>query len=371
MDTTQNENRRGAGNSPGGKPWTRSQYTAPDPRGQPPTQPEIESALAALDPGCERQTWFTVAAALRDGLGDQAGFPLFDSWSRGGASYNLADTRDTWRSIREGGGIGIKSLFKLARDAGWRWEPERSDPRNRATTRPAHTGAYSARPAPTRPIPQSADDQRARERLIVTWRASVPLDHSDAEPVRRYLIGRGLGLILADLPGADVVRFHPNLVYWDGRQEVGRYPALVSLVQDMTGRAVTLHRTYLTPNGRKADVPSSKKLMTPIRLGAIRGAAVRLYAAEKYLGVAEGLETSLAIRLATGQPVWSTVTAGGMAALELPPEIRELFIWCDLDSNGVGQQAAEGLARRMTAGGRIVRVMTPPGEIPAGAKGPP
>ncbi|MBF0295464.1 MAG: PriCT-2 domain-containing protein, partial [Magnetococcales bacterium] len=224
------DERKSPAGGPGGGNASCTHYTAPDPRGQPPTLPEIESAMAAIDPGCDRQTWFTVAAALKDALGDQEGFHLFAHWSRGGGSYNPADTRDTWRSIREGGGIGIKSLFKLARDAGWRWESERSTPRNRAT----------ARPTPARHAPSTADHQ-AKARLRATWKASLPLDHPGAEPARRYMKARGLDGILADLPGPEVVRCHPALPYWQDGREIGRFPALVAVVQDVTGRAVSLH----------------------------------------------------------------------------------------------------------------------------------
>ncbi|MBF0182274.1 MAG: toprim domain-containing protein [Magnetococcales bacterium] len=227
----------------------------------------------------------------------------------------------------------------------------------------------AARPAPTRQAPP-ADDQRARERLIATWRESVPLGHPGAEGARRYLIARGLGAILIDMPGADVMRFHPALPYFEGGVEIGRFPAMIGLVQDVTGQAVSLLRIFLTPNGFKADVPSAKKLMTPIRPGATKGAAIRLIPVSgPVLGICEGVETGLAIRLATGMAVWSAISASGLAALELPPEIRELFIWCDLDSNGVGQQAAEDLARRMVRAGRIARILTPPGPIPEGGKG--
>ncbi|MBF0296780.1 MAG: toprim domain-containing protein [Magnetococcales bacterium] len=208
-------------------------------------------------------------------------------------------------------------------------QPE-ADPRNQAM----------ARPAPTRPAPQPTDDQRARERLRIVWGESFSLADPGAEPARRYLEARGLGAIVVALPGTGVVRCHPALPYFEDGREIGRFPALVAVVQDVTGRAVSLHRTYLSGEGRKADLPSVKKLMPSIRPGVVKGASIRLYPATNFLGVCEGIETALAVRAATGQPVWAAITASGMAALALPPTIREIFIWCDMDANGVGQQAA-------------------------------
>jgi hypothetical protein len=44
----------------------------------------------------------------------------FDGWSAAGETYDERDTRDTWRSIRAGGGVGAGTLFHMARQAGWR-----------------------------------------------------------------------------------------------------------------------------------------------------------------------------------------------------------------------------------------------------------
>ncbi|MBF0295432.1 MAG: toprim domain-containing protein [Magnetococcales bacterium] len=110
--------------------------------------------------------------------------------------------------------------------------------------------------------------------------------------------------------------------------------------------------------------------MKPLAPGAIRGGAIRLYPVSgPVLGVAEGVETSLAVRAATGQPVWSAISASGMAALELPPEIHEVVVWADWDASGAGQQAAETLARRLVREGHAVRILVPPGPIQNGLKG--
>jgi putative DNA primase/helicase len=160
---------------------------------------------------------------------------------------------------------------------------------------------------------------------------------------------------MADIP--PVLRYHPHLGYRHDDGQRTYYLAMVARVDDPSGQVVTLHRTYLTLDGHKADVPTPKKLMSPAIPGATRGAAIRLYAAGETLAVTEGLETALAVRLATGLPVWSTICAGGMTRLVVPPEVRLVVICADHDA--VGFDAARTLARRLLAEQRRVKILTP------------
>ena len=76
------------------------------------------AALHAIDSGCPRDEWVSLAmAAKAAGLG----FDDFHSWSEPAHNYrNEADCSAVWRSINEAGGIGAGSLFAKAREAGWR-----------------------------------------------------------------------------------------------------------------------------------------------------------------------------------------------------------------------------------------------------------
>jgi putative DNA primase/helicase len=173
--------------------------------------------------------------------------------------------------------------------------------------------------------------------------------------VDTYLRRRGITLPLAEFPS--VLRYHPHLLY---RREDGHrtyHPTMLARVDDPSGRAVTLHRTYLALHGRKADVASPKKLMSPAIPGATRGAAIRLYAAGETLAVTEGVETALAVRLATGLPVWTAICAGGMARLVVPAEVHLVVICADHDPAGL--DAAKALARRLLAEQRRVKILTP------------
>ncbi len=229
---------------------------------------------------------------------------------------------------------------------------------------PRTTGAFSPRPRPT---PQ--DRQSLIAALNRVWTASLDPTDRRAGPLRAYLSRRGLSGVELD---AEVVRFHPALGYWqrnehDERTLVGRFPALLALVTGSEGTPVTLHRTYLTADGRKAPVAAPRKLMG-YPGDRLAGGAIRLFPAAPVLGVAEGIETALAVHVRTGMSVWSAVSAGLLARLEPPAQTSLVVVWTDRDRSGVGEAAAHVLRERLLRRGIAVAVHLPPGPLPAGAK---
>ena len=110
---------------------------------------------------------------------------------------------------------------------------------------------------------------------------------------------------------------------------------MLARVDDPSGQGVSLHRTYLTTDGHKAAVPTVKKLMSPAMPGATRGGAIRLYPAGATLAVTEGIETALAVRLATGLPVWAAICARSMEHLIVPAEVHLVVICADHDTAGL------------------------------------
>lgn len=75
------------------------------------------AALHALDSGCPRDEWVSLAMAAKAAGLD---FDDFHEWSRPAHNYrNEADCASVWRSIAESGGIGAGTLFAKAREAGW------------------------------------------------------------------------------------------------------------------------------------------------------------------------------------------------------------------------------------------------------------
>jgi putative DNA primase/helicase len=81
------------------------------------TSDEARDALAAISPDIGRDEWVQVGMAAQSaGLG----FDDFNEWSSRSEKYSARDARDTWRSFTPGKGIGPATLFKIARDNGWR-----------------------------------------------------------------------------------------------------------------------------------------------------------------------------------------------------------------------------------------------------------
>lgn len=88
-------------------------------------------ALHCIPPDLPREDWVRAAmAAHAAGLT----FDDFDAWSAGADCYRAAAARDTWRSIKPGGGIGAGTLFRMAADHGHK--PQQEAPQ-KAPTRPA------------------------------------------------------------------------------------------------------------------------------------------------------------------------------------------------------------------------------------------
>jgi hypothetical protein len=77
-----------------------------------------------------------------------------------------------------------------------------------------------------------------------------------------------------------------------------------------------------------------------------RGPPVRC---DRQLAMCEGIETGLAVHLATGKPVWAGINAGNLEKLWLPDTVRKVCIYADNDADGdfAGQCFAFALARRL------------------------
>src|SRR5450631_927674 len=215
---------------------------------------------------------------------------------------------------------------------------------------------HESKPAPCGPSPQ-----RMRKLAKSIWQEATPIEAGDA--VATYLYRRGI--VLAEYPKA--LRTHPALGFYvkeAGRTRAKRvrtYPAMLAAVQGPDGQAVTLHRTYLE-QGAKAPIAEPKKLLN----AGINGAAVRLFEPTDELAIAEGIETALAVHLATGKPVWAGLSAGNLEKLWLPKSVRTICVYADNDADADfdGQAFAFALARRLKkeqyrSGPRQVQVLVP------------
>ena len=117
-------------------------------------------------------------------------------------------------------------------------------------------------------------------------------------------------------------------------------------------------RKHKGPNGSdKVNVEPKKASLGPVGGGAMRFGTPH---EDKWLAVAEGIETTLSVAIACTLPAWSALSAGGIKRLILPREARMVLICADADANGVGQRAAHDAAQRFITEGRRVRIALPP-----------
>lgn len=178
------------------------------------------------------------------------------------------------------------------------------------------------------------------------------------DPVALYLAGRGLAV-----PDTPSLRFEPALEYWDDGKLLGLFPAMLAAVAAPTGEVVAIHRTYLAWDGRKADVPTAKKLTGTS--GPLAGAAIRLGKPQirpdgrPGLAVAEGIETALAVTAMHGIGCWAAVSAHGLQSFQWPAEVKNLYVMGDNDASNTGQMAAERLAKEAAGKGLTARVHIP------------
>ncbi len=182
-------------------------------------------------------------------------------------------------------------------------------------------------------------------------------EEADEDPgrVSEYLQSRGLS---GEVP--ESLRFHPALPLFAGGEKVGNLPAMVAPYQRDDGQIVGYQRLYLDPDGMgKADIETPKKNTAALWNGALSGAIIRLSEPREVLGIAEGIETALAVQEATGMPVWAAGSAGGLEAAELPDEVCSVHVWGDNDQSGRGEEAALKLTERLLLEGRTVKVSIP------------
>lgn len=137
--------------------------------------------------------------------------------------------------------------------------------------------------------------------------------------------------------------------------EHGDHPGMVALVRDSDGKPVNLHRTYLTMDGRKAEFGDPRRVM-PVPLP--KGSCVRLGVPGDELGIAEGIETAIAVTKLFNVPCWAALNAGNMEGWIPPPDVK-VVIFGDNDRSYTGQASAFALAKRLMREKRTVRVRLP------------
>ena len=290
------------------------------------------SALYAIPPDLPRDAWVRAAmAAHATGLG----FDDFDAWSAGAECYRAEAARATWRSIRPGP-VGAGTLYAMAGVFGWK----RSGWRNAPAARPPRKQQAGIEPVERKPL--SAAE-------LVRWDTYGAVS------------GAGLAYLRARqcvVPPADgALRYHPAMRHWP-TDYVG--PALVALVTDAaTCEPLTMHFTWIRPDGSKADIERPRLL-----LGGHRkvGGVIRLWPDEAVtysLAVAEGIESALSLAHAHA-PAWAAIDEGNLGSLPVLAGVESLVIGQDHDAAGI--RASNACAARWAAAGRAAYVVSTPAQ---------
>lgn len=182
---------------------------------------------------------------------------------------------------------------------------------------------------------QSEDMARNRQRIDGIVKTLLQVGNG---PVRAYLSGRGL-------PCSKALAYHPTMRHYVDRAYT-EHPAMVARITSETGDLVGLHITHLTHDGKKASIDPVKKMFKAV--DNMSGAAVRLTGIYEHIGVAEGIETALAVMRDYKIPCWATTAAPMLEGFKPPEGVKEVTVFGDNDANYTGHKAAYTLANRLS-----------------------
>ena len=134
----------------------------------PPDAPDtngwVPDALTVLNPNCEHNEWVKVGMALAD---QADGYGLWDTWSAGGSDYPGPDaTARKWKSFKPHGGVGLGTLWYMAKQAGWQ-PPRYQKSGHGGARRGAGRAPNEPRTAPNNEVRASQDAGGKSERVAV------------------------------------------------------------------------------------------------------------------------------------------------------------------------------------------------------------
>lgn len=193
------------------------------------------------------------------------------------------------------------------------WPPERATQTPKADTPPPVSEVWKA------------------EHVRRTWAASQSIRGTLAET---YLNNRRLDL-LPEVLRADALRFHPNCsVGYGGKGK--HLPAMTAAIRNNhTGTLQGLHCTFLDRAGTKAVMPDegpARRIYGNAKCGSVR----LIHNAEicDGIGIAEGIETALAVMCIGWRPVWSVLSIPGLQSF--PAIFDCVTVWADNDDEAKG-----------------------------------
>lgn len=250
------------------------------------TEQEIAEALSYIDAGCDRETWVRMAMAVKSELGD-GGFTVWNDWSRQSDKYNSKDARDTWKSVKRHGGIGIGTLIGEAQLFGFSLNDNERTP----------ISAEEIQARKQRREEEERKEQQLRaERMAqaaaqanTIWESATELEGDEHPYLKRKLV-KSFGLRIG--------RFRNQ----DG--------ALLVPIRNIDGQITSLQAIFQNENpqlGRDRDyLPGGQKR------GCFHVIGNKPTGANPVIVICEGYSTGASIHMATGYCVVVAFDAGNV-----------------------------------------------------------
>ena len=290
----------------------------------PPTYDEIRTALSYIPTPSSYAAWYPMAFAIKDALGEN-GKDLWHDWSKQGDNYDARVADATWKSARpKAGGITVATLFKQARDNGYRPDkpavvltPEQSEQRALETATKNQIFAAS----------DQVHHQAAAKLAHTIWRNST--EPTAADLAHPYLQNKGI----QDLTAVAGIR-------------INRYQGQNKLVIPVYSRNEQTGKTELV-NVQQIDEQGEKRFLYG---GQKNGGYAILNGTHADMAqgfyIAEGYATAASVHWATGKPVVIAFDAGNLPVVaariaerdNLPPETP---IYLAADNDRVSQTGLE------------------------------
>lgn len=247
----------------------------------------------ALDyiPANDRDLWVKMAMSVKSELGE-AGFELWDAWSRQDDGYNPADAKSVWKSAKANGKITAGTLFWYAKDSGWGGQaPKRQLTDEQRASRAAE-------------IRRQKEETERLYKLASLRALRIYENAQDAPASSAYFRRKGIsppqGVKHIDGLTSRAFGFDPDKSEWT------IHGLLVPII-DRTGTIISLQLIPDAPDGRKLFMPGGKTGGGFHVLGQVSGAATVL--------IAEGLATGQSLRQATGVVVVVAFSASNLPSV--------------------------------------------------------
>src|SRR5471032_1069086 len=259
----------------------------------------VRAALAVI-PADDYATWVDMAFAVRQGLGD-AGFEIWDEWSRSAQNYNERAARTTWRSARASGGKTLASLFWLAQQHGFDVKASRVPGTVPATSPGPDREEFARR---SREAAREEARVRARHAAVAQTAVSIWEWARPVAPEHPYLVRKQLEPV-ATLRELEALELKALLGYMPLSAEeplAGR----VLIVPARVGDTMTTLE-LIDGMGRKSSLAGGAK-----KGGYWVNRPFTEDAGSTPILIAEGVATALSAHRATGWMVVATLSAGNL-----------------------------------------------------------